>query len=287
MSSTDDDRSATSRVVQLRPRAVARRTDALRARLLERRRVVGPYRHRLLEITGEVLGRVGQVTTNDLDSWERLLMLLEDHEENTFASPADAAAANLVALALFGEVTDLAALADLVDQLGHERLARLQHRHGGPLESHTGLPLATEAVRRLVASDLRERLATHPATSGRIGAIDDTCLRAAHSLLIQGTDRTWTVPLLDSVEELLDIAEQGTIVEWRHHMAMIAARPWSPYTGRIVQLAHEAGRSHTASVIAAFVDLCREQASPVGRADFDREIETLAALGTGRRGSGP
>ncbi|KRA31194.1 MULTISPECIES: hypothetical protein [unclassified Nocardioides] len=276
-----------STVVQLRPRATARRTAALRSRLLDRRRTVGPYRHRLLEITGDVLGRVGQVGTNDLDAWERLLQFLEEHEDNTFASPADAATANLVALALFGEAGDHAALADLAGQLGHERLARLQHRHGSPLESHPGLPLTSEAVRRLVASDLRERLAADPRTAARVEAVDDTCLRAAHALLNQGTDRTWTVPVLDSVEELLDIAERGTIVEWRHHMAMVTAQPWSPYTGRIVALAQEAGKSHTASVIAAFVDLCRERTIAAGRPTFEREVDSLVALGDTRRGSGP
>jgi hypothetical protein len=279
--------TAPSGVVQLRPRAVARRTAALRNRLLERRRMVGPYRHRLLEITGDVLGRVAQVGADDLDAWERLLLFLEDHEDNTFASPADASAANLVALALFDEVTDHAALADLAGQLGHERLARLQHRHGSPLESHPGLPLTSEAVRRLVASDLRERLAADPRTATHVEAIADTCLRAAHALLNQGTDKTWTVPTLDTIEELLDIAEQGTIVEWRHHMAMVTAKPWSPYTGRIVDLAQQAGKSHTASVIAAFVDLCREKATSVGRREHEREIDTLVALRDAGRRSGP
>ncbi|WP_182379570.1 hypothetical protein [Nocardioides sp. WS12] len=287
MSAMHDVGTATSGVVQLRPRAVARRTAALRDRLLERRRGVGPYRHRLLGITGNVLGRVGRVATNDLDSWERLLLVLEEHEENTFASPADAAAANLVALALFGDATDHAALADLAEQLGHERLARLQHRHGSRLEPHTGLPLASEAVRRLVASGLREQLVADPATSERAEAVADAGLRAAHALLSQGVDRAWTVPVLDSVEELLDIAERGTIVEWRHHLAMVIAQPWSPYTGRIVELAQDAGKSHTAAVIAALVDLCREQATSAGRREFQREIDTLVALGAGRRRSGP
>lgn len=265
-STTHPGAPARSRVIELRPRAIARRTAGLRARTLERRHAAGPHQDRLLEIVVDVLARVGQVTAADLDTWERLLLLLEEQESSTYSTPASAATTNLVALAFFDEPVDHAAVADLADQLGHERLARLQHRYGTTLEPHSGLPLTTEAVRRLVASG---------------------SLRAAHALLGQGIDRAWTVPVLDSVEELLDIAERGTIVEWRHHLSMVIAKPWSPYSGRIVELAQEAGRSHTAAVIAAIVELCREQSGTVGRGEVaGHEIGALMAR-THRRLGGP
>lgn len=246
-------------VVELRPRVVARRVAALRRHLVERRQVE-PQHERLLDIICEVLDRSGEVPEHELNIWERYLGLLEEHARSPHATAACAATANLVGLGLFGAPRDYVALADLAEMLGHERLARIQHRYGVPLESHPGLQLTTEALRRMVAEGLRERLLRHPLTAARVEAIDHACLRAAHALLLQGIDRDWSVPVLDSIDEFVDIAQNGTIVEWRHHMAMVTAHAWAPYTGRLVEIAAQAGHSHAATVIAAIVDLCRDQA---------------------------
>lgn len=90
-------------------------------------------------------------------------------------------------------------------------------------------------------------------------------MRAAHTLLVQGIDRAWTVPTLDSVEEFVDIAVHGTINEWRHHVAMIIADPWSPYVSRIIDLAQQVGTTHAAAVVTTIVDLCREDHGATGR----------------------
>lgn len=250
-------------VVELRPRVVARRVAALRRHLVARRGAE-PHHARLLDIIREVLDRSEDLAEGDLQIWERYLGLLEEHARSPHATAACAATANLVGLGLLAAPRDYLALADLASALGHERLARIQHRYGVPLESHPGLQLTTEALRSMLAEGLHERLSRHPLTAPRVDAIDNACLRAAHALLLQGIDRDWSVPVLDSIDELVDIAENGTIVEWRHHMAMVTASAWAPYTGRLVEIAAESGHSHAAAVIAAIIDLCRDHTAAGG-----------------------
>ncbi|GAA1528500.1 hypothetical protein [Nocardioides humi] len=250
-------------VVELRPRSLARRTATLRESVHVRRAADVPHEELFLAVVDGALGRTRRVRPEDLGVWARLVALLEEHADLSHTLPACAASANLLGLALFGDIEDHAALGGLADELGHERLARLQHRYGTALETDSRLPLTTAALRRMLVPGLEVRLAAHPRTARRSEAIDHACLRAAHALLVQGVDRAWTVPTLDSVEELADIAAHGTIAEWRHHVAMVIADPWSPYTTRIVELARLSGKRHVAIVIATIIDLCREQALAV------------------------
>ncbi|GAB2969763.1 hypothetical protein [Nocardioides montaniterrae] len=266
------------RVIDLRPRAMARRATALREQVVTRRRRVAPGHQRSLEVILEALDRTVIVPSEDLDAWERLLDFIEAND-GMHSVPACAATANLFGLAIFDDVLDHAALADLSDLLGGKRLAKLQHRHGAPLESHAGLPLATRAIRRMVASDLRDRLAADPMTEQGAERITWASLRAAQALMVQGVDRTWAVPVLDSAEELADVASRGTIVEWRHQLALVMGDPWSPYSTRLVEIAELAGKSYAAAVIAAFVDLCREEAAEAGHDPLPREIGGLVAVG--------
>lgn len=246
-------------VVALRPRSLARRAATLQSHLRVRRAAGLPHEELFLDVIDEALARTTRVAPEDLDVWARLVALVEEHEDVSHTLPACAASANLVGLALFGGIEDHAALAGLADELGHVRLARLQHRYGNALETDSRLPVTTAAMRRMLVPGLGRRLATNPRTAIRSEAIDDASLRAAHALLVQGVDRAWTVPTLDSVEEFVDIAAHGTINEWRHHVAMIIADPWSSYANRIIELARQVGTSHAASVITTIVDLCREQ----------------------------
>lgn len=246
-------------VVALRPRSLSRRAGILQARLRDRRAAGLPHEEVLLDVVDGVLARTSDVRADDLDVWARLVALVEEHDDLSPTLPACAATANLVGLALFGDVEDHAALCGLADELGHRRLAGLQHRYGSALETDSRLPLTTAAMRRLLGPGLGRRLATHPRTTARSEAVDDASLRAAHALLVQGIDRAWTVPPLDSVEEFVDIAANGTVNEWRHHVAMIITDPWSPYARRVVELARQVGTSHPAVVVTALVALCREQ----------------------------
>ncbi|WP_436698188.1 hypothetical protein [Nocardioides sp. BYT-33-1] len=253
-------------VTALRPRSLARRSATLREHVRARRAAGVPHEQVFLDVLDGALTRAHRVRPEHLDVWARLVALVEEHPELSHTLPAYAASANLVGLALFGDVEDHAALSGLVDELGHPRLARLQHRYGTALETDSRLPLTSAAVRRILTPGIGRRLAAHPRTAYRGAAgVDDARLRAAHALLLQGVNRRWTVPRLDSVEELADIAAHGTINEWRHHVAMVIADPWSSYVERIVDLAHQAGRAHVARVITAIVDLCREQELATGR----------------------
>jgi hypothetical protein len=227
-----------------------------------------PHHERLLGIVVDVLDRAARAAWPGPGShrhhrvaWDRLLRLLDGRRDALHATATCAASANLVGLAVYGDRADHAALADLAELLGHDRLARLQHRYGRQLEPDASLPIATEVVRRLLADGL-----------------GDAGLRAAHALLQQGIDHACPTPQVDSVEELLDIAGNGSITEWRHLMALATESAWSPYAVRLVELAAEAGHPHAASVIAALIDLSREQQAEAERATVAREIGRLVAL---------
>lgn len=252
-------------VVPLRPRSLARRAAVLQAHVRVRRAAGFPHEELFLDVIDGTLARTRFVAADDHDVWARLIALVEEHEDITHTLPACAATANLVGLALFGGIEDHTALVALADELGHDRLARLQHRYGTALETDSRLPVTTAAMRRMLVPGLERRLASHARTASRSEVIDDACVRAAHTLLVQGIDRAWTVPTLDSVEEFVDIAVHGTINEWRHHVAMIIADPWSPYVSRIIDLAQQVGTTHAATVVTTIVDLCREDHGATGR----------------------
>jgi hypothetical protein len=244
-------------VVPLGPRSLARRAAVLQARVRVRRTFGVPHEEVFLDVLDDTLARTHGVPSEDHDVWARLIALVEEHRDLSHTLPACAATANLVGLALFGGLEDHAALAALADELGHVRLARLQHRYGTALETDSRLPLTTAAMHRMLVPRVGRRLA-HLRTPALDEVFDDTRLRAAHALLVQGIDRSWTVPTLDSVEEFVDIVANGTINEWRHHLAMIIADPWSSYADRIVDLGRQVSPTQ-AAVVAIVVDLCRDQ----------------------------
>lgn len=273
----------TAAVVELRPGLTvrARRAAELYAAFVARR-AAEPHHEPLLDVVVHVLARADRVAGSGhsifATSWDRMLRLLDDQQEAHHATPTLAASANLVGLAVFGDPLDHLALADLAELLGHERLARLQHRHGQQLEADSSLPITTQAVRRMLGEGLRERLLADPLTAERADVIDDACLRAAHALLLQGIDHGCPSPEVESVDEFVDIAEHGTVTEWRHLMGLAAESAWSPYAVRVAELAQAAGHQHAASVVAALIDLCREQQQEAERDTVAREIGRLVAL---------
>ena len=242
--------STTRSTTALGPRSLARRAAVQQARVRVRRTFGVPHEELFLDVIDDTLARTHGVASEDHDAWTRLVALLEEHRDISHTLPACAATANLVGLAVLGRLEDHTALAALADELGHVRLARLQHRYGSALETDTRLPLTTAAMRRMLVPGIARPLGE---------ALDDTHLRAAYALLAQGIDRAWAVPTLDSVEEFADIAANGTIDEWRHHLALIIADPWSSYANRIVDFAREVGTTRGAAVFTTIVDLCRDQ----------------------------
>lgn len=230
-------------------------------------------------IVCDALAREARLTgSRDIGTWRRLLGVLETHRDDERAATSSAVAANLVAIAAFGDPADYASLAWLADGLGHERLARLQHRAGRFLEADPALPWTTSAVRRLVAPDLAERLLRCPGTAPRAGRITESCSVAARALLFEGIDPDWALPMVDSVEELLEVTDHGSIVEWRHHLAMVAASPWSTYSRRLVELAVAADRPHASAAIEACVEMCREKHKDREREQVAQAIRRLVAV---------
>ncbi|HWJ83615.1 MAG TPA: hypothetical protein VNS55_15355 [Nocardioides sp.] len=228
----------------------------------------------LVDIVGDVLARAERVLGLETapaahrTARARLGRMVADQRDRA-ADPGVAAAcaatANLVGLGVLGDTADLIATSELAGLLGHERLARLQHRHGWQLESDPTLPVATAAVRTLLGEEVRDRA----------DAVADTCLRAAYALLRQGVDPTRVAPPLESLEEYVDLAEDGTITEWRQLLAMVLESPWSPETQQLVELAAASGRPHAASVVAALVDLCRAEQEQAERDEVAREVGRL------------
>ncbi|HWU21565.1 MAG TPA: hypothetical protein VN088_08570, partial [Nocardioides sp.] len=214
----------------------------------------------------------------DLDAWERLLDVVGERDgEHPIATTA--AAANLFALAAFDDVVDHEALADLAGLLGHDRLARLQHVSSARLDRHLALPLTTRAIRRMMAPRVRARLIADGCSRSDAAAVADTAVRGGHALLTQGLDPRWSVPLLDAPEEIVDIVRHGTVVEWRHHVALLVADPWSAYAARLTRLAEHTGDVHIAGVVATLVELCREQTTRNGHGASLRVIEGQLVLG--------
>ncbi|GAB4010247.1 hypothetical protein [Nocardioides ultimimeridianus] len=266
------------RVIDLRPHALARRASAQRELLVARRRRVAPGHQRPLTIVAEVLDRAAVVRPRDLDAWERLLDVVAERD-GAHPIATTAAAANLFALAAFDDVVDHEALADLVGLLGHDRLARLQHVSSTRLDRHLALPLTTRAIRRMMAPRVGARLVADGCPREDATAVAHTALRGGHALLTQGLDPGWSVPLIDAPEEIVDIVRHGTVVEWRHHMALLVADPWSAYAARLTLLAERTGDTHIAGVVATLVELCREQTTRSGRGAPLRVIEGQLVLG--------
>lgn len=251
-------------ITELRPDRTTATVPDLHVAFIARR-ATEPGVERLLDIVVEVLARsdrpVGSGLRTRGPAWTRLLGLLDEQRDAPTATAACAAGANLVGLAVWGAAVDHAALADLADLLGHDELARLQHRVGQRIEPDATLPITTDVVRHLLG-----------------GPLTGADLRAAHALLLQGVDEASPAPGVETVEEFLDIAENGSITEWRHLMRLVRESAWSPHAVRLAELAAEAGHAHAASVIAALIDLSREQQHQAERDTVAREIGRLVAL---------
>jgi hypothetical protein len=238
-----------------------------------------PRDARLVDLVCATLDRADRIVPRRHgETWDRLLQLLDHRGSDPRALAECAVAANLVALEAFDDPEDYAAVADLTEDLGPDRLAQLQHRSSRLLEADPSLPWTTSVVRRLVVVGLRERL-LEALPAGRFASETAVaCGRAAELLVFKGIDLTWTAPLISTVDEFLAMTDESSIVEWRHHLAMVAASPWSPYTHRLIELAKAADRPHSVTTLEACVERCREQYREREREIVAVEITRLVAL---------
>ena len=195
-----------------------------------------------------VLARGDRVAATDVPEWNRFLGLIERHRLNPKAALNCGVLANLVGLAAFGDDVDFVTLSELSCLLGVERVAAIQHRSARFIEPDPTFPITTIAVRRMVARDL---------------------LDSAIALLHEGVDPDLRLPVIRSEAELVGLVDSGSVLEWRHHLAMIAASPWSPYPRHLVALAGRADRPEVAGIIDRFTAACRED-------NKEREREQVA-----------
>lgn len=221
-------------------------------------------------IVAGVLDRADRVPASDAGEWSRFLGLVERDRHSASSALSCGVLANLVGIAVFGDDADFVTLADLTALLGVERVATVQHRSARFVELDPTLPITTAALRRIVAAS------PHP-TAGPI-------LDSAVALLLAGVDADRTLPIVRTTAELVGVVDGGSVLEWRHHLGMIAASPWSPYSQLLVDLATEAGRPLAAAVVARFTEVCRERNKEHEREYVAEEVRRLVVdSGTSQR----
>jgi len=217
-----------------------------------------------------VLDRAHRVADQDLREWNRFLNLLERHRDNPRAALNCAVLANLVGIAAFGDSVDFVTLDELTCLIGGERVAAVQHRSARFIEPDPTYPITTVALRRMIAASL------HPDAG--------SSLDSAIALLLEGIDPDQHLPVIRNQSELLGLADGGSVLEWRYHLAMIAASPWSPYSQHIVELANTADRPLVAALVARFTDVCREHNKEHEREHVAEEVRRMvSASGASQR----
>ena len=208
-----------------------------------------------------VLARAEQVPAGDQVAWEQFLAILARHHVQARAAANCGVLANLVGIATFGDAADFVVLADLSARLGATRLASVQHRTARFVEPHPTFPVTTEAVRRMVA------VSAHP--------IAGNSLDTAVALLAEGVDPDEFLPVVRTAGELRGLVDGGTVLEWRHHLAMIAASPWSPYAQHLVDLAEVIERPLVGDVVNRYTGLCRDRLKESEREHVADEVRRL------------
>lgn len=226
----------------------------------------GPF-HRTV---ASVLSRADRVPARQSQEWHRFLGLIARHRHSRRAALHCGVLANLVGVAVFGDDTDLRSVSELADLLGLDRLAAVQHRAARFVEPDPSFPITTAALRRMVESG------SHPDADG--------VLESAVALLLQGVDPDDHLPVIRSEAELAGVVDGGSVIEWRHHLALIAGSPWSPYSLHLVELAHRSGRPEVAEFVDRLTATCRARIKESERAAVAEEVRRLVTdSGTNQR----
>uniref|UniRef100_UPI0016005E23 helix-turn-helix domain-containing protein n=1 Tax=Nocardioides stalactiti TaxID=2755356 RepID=UPI0016005E23 len=213
-------------------------------------------------VVAAVLVRARRVGAADI-GWQRFVTLIDRHRNNPRAMLNSAVLANLIGIATFGDARDFVTLDDLGDRIGGERLAAVQHRAARFVERDATYPMTTLAVARMVAAD------AHP--------VARTSLDAAVALLAEGIDPDQSLPVIRTSAQLRGVVDGGSVLEWRHHLAMIAASPWSPYSDHLLDMALQAELPQVVAVVERFTELCRAQNKEREREQVADEVRRLVA----------
>lgn len=232
----------------------------------------------LRRILFATLDRADRVAPEHREVWERFVRILEQNRDDPRSGARCAVLANLVALVVFDESADYAATVELAAQVGQPRLARLQHRASVALDTDPGMPWTTIAARRLVRWDLAARLGRE-IPDGVDEDVATTCAVIAQNLLFEDIDPERDAPEpITSIDQLHDLVDRGSIVEWRHQLAAIAASPWGPYADRLLEIGRASDRPSTLAAIASAVEQCQEWCRDRERDQVAREIRHLVAV---------
>ncbi len=227
----------------------------------------GSHFHRTV---AAVLTRADRVPATDAREWNRFLELLVRHRHGPKAPLHCGVLANLVGIATFGDDADLVALSELSSRLGGERLAAVQHRAARFIEPDPTFPITTAALRRIITAS------PHP-TAGPI-------LDSAIALLLEGVDPDHNLPGIRTESELVGVVEGGSVLEWRRHLALIGASPWSPYSRHLVDLARQAARPQVAELVDRCTTVYRERNKERERLQVAEEVgQLVAASGANQR----
>jgi hypothetical protein len=217
-----------------------------------------------------VLSRADRVRPRDTATWERFVRLLDRHRDHPRAATNCGVLANLIGISSFGDAADFVVLTDLSGRLGAPRLASVQHRTARFVEPDPSYPVTTRVLHRMIAAS------AHPVAGGS--------LDSAVALLAEGVDPDAFLPVVRTAPELRGLVEGGSVLEWRHHLAMIAASPWSPYSQHLVELAEAIDRPLAGEVVARYTALCRDRLKESEREHVADEVRRLVhASGVSQR----
>lgn len=208
------------------------------------------------------LSRAERVGPEDAATWDRFVGILDRQRSRPRTAITCGVLANLVGIATFGDAADFVVLTDLSARLGATRLAAVQHRTARFVEPDPSFPVTTRALHRMVVAS------AHPVASGS--------LDSAVTLLAEGVDADAFLPVIRTAAELRGLVEGGSVLEWRHHLAMIAASPWSPYSRHLVALAIAIERPLAGEVIERYTDLSRDRLKESEREQVAGEVRRLA-----------
>lgn len=208
-------------------------------------------------------------------SWTRFLHWLDKLGDRLVCEQAAAGAA-LLAVVVYGEASDYETVADLVDEMGFDRLAHLQQSCESIIEASRALEVTTAAIRRLLSPALATILRGAGLPDERVDAVVERCGGSAKRLLVRGLNLTDAAPAVRTVEQLREAA-RGTLPDWRREIAVLVVNPWSPYAEQLPSLAFDADAPGMAGHIRDVVELCRAQHKDREREEVAQEIRRLVA----------
>lgn len=187
---------------------------------------------------------------------------------------------NVVALIEAADPVAYQDLSDLVDRLGHRKVALIHADADRLFRTGADLPVATALARTLTdqPSRLLEDLHASGIPSADAIQIIECSTRCAFWLVVTGVDPRAPGRALRTVDEAVACIDHGTITDWRAQLAIIAANPWLPYPTHLSSLLHTGNRPVHAQAVATATTHYRHASERHERTMVAREIRRLVAI---------